>query len=282
MAAINPKTTNRIAKALLWVSALLVILILFIIIVYVFIRGIRVVSIDFILNWPAGNWEDGGILPAIVGTLILVIVALLFAMPIGVGAAIFLTEFTKKGKLTSIIFTAADSLNAVPSIVFGLFGLAIFISYLKVGPILLAAGLTLGLMILPTIIRTSEVAIKSIPRSEKEGSYALGATKLQTIRRIVLPGALPGIVTGAILGLGRAAGETAPIIFLVTLTPIIPNSLTDPVNALTYVIYVLASEATPRRIEVAFGISIVLISIVLILNYFARFINNYLSRNIVR
>jgi len=279
---INSKTTNRIARTLLWISALAVIWILFIILAYVFVRGINVVNIDFILGWPLENWEKGGIFPAIVGTLILVLVALLFAMPIGVGAAVFLTEFTKKSRVTAIIFTAADSLNAVPSIVFGLFGLAIFISYLKVGPILLAAGLTLGLMILPTIIRTSEVAIKNIPRSEKEGSYALGATKLQTIRRIILPGALPGIVTGVILGLGRTAGETAPIIFLVTLTPIIPNSLIDPVNALTYIIYVLASEATPKRIEVAFGISLVLISIVLILNYTARLLNNYLLRNMRR
>ncbi|HEX54599.1 MAG TPA: phosphate ABC transporter permease PstA [Candidatus Altiarchaeales archaeon] len=283
MFTINPRVMDKIVKLILWISALLIILILFSIIFYIFLRGWNVMSIEFIFGWPREDWEQGGIFPAIFGTFYMVFISLIFAMPIGVGASVFLVEFTRNEKLINMISTLVDSLNAIPSIVFGLLGLALFVSYLKMAPSVLAAGLILGFMILPTVMRTSEVAIRSVPISEKEGSYALGATRLQTIRFVVLPRALPGIVTGAILALGRAIGETAPIIFLVIMTPaMIPISPLDPNNALTYVLYMLAAEQTPRRIEVAFGISLVLISIVLFLNYTARFINNYLSRNINR
>ena len=274
--------SDRIVKGLLWISAITILLILGGIILHIFLKGYAVVDFEFITGMPKENWEQGGVFPAIIGTLYVIIVALSFATPIGVGAAIFLTEFTREGKLTKIIRIGADSLNAIPSIVFGLFGMVLFLSVLKIGPMVLAAGLTLGFMILPTIMRTSEIAIRTVPMHDKEGSYALGATKLQTIKRIILPSSLPGIITGMILGLGRAAGETAPIIFLVTMMPTIPFSIFESSNTLTVILYFLTAEATPLRIQRAYGISLVLVLMVLILNFSARLINKRLSRNIRR
>lgn len=280
---VNAETTDRIAKIGLWSSALLIITALLFILGYVFIMGAGSFSPSFLLDMPENNWRVGGIFPAIIGSLFVVLIALLFATPIGVGAAVYLTEFTREGKRTKVIRIAADSLNAVPSIVFGLFGLALFVFYLKDytgGPSLLSAGLTLGFMILPTIIRTSEVSMRTIGFGVKMESYGLGATKLQTIKGIVLPGAIPGIVTGIILGMGRAIGETAPIIFMVSLNPIIPKTIFGSGNTLTTQLYYLVMEGI--SMDVAFGIALTLIMIVLILNYSARVLNNYLSRNIRR
>ena len=284
MKSITPQRTNKIVITSLWISALFIILILLYMILYVFLKGSPVLSLGFLFGWPANNWLEGGIFPAIAGTLLLVLVALLFAVPIGVGAAIYLSEYTKEGRLTKLIRAGADSLNAVPSIVFGLFGLTFFLFYLDMKPSLLVAGLTLGFMILPTILRTSEVAIKMVPNLDKEGSYALGATKLQTIHRIIIPSALPGIVTGVILGFGRAAGETAPIIWLVSFwPPNIPSTPMEPFNALTTVMYFLILEAqNPLFIQRAFGIALVLLLMILMLNYFIRTLNNYFTRNLRR
>jgi phosphate transport system permease protein len=277
-------TTDRqkdaIAKALIWASAALIILVLSSILLYVVARGAGSMSISFLTDMPENNWREGGIFSAIVGTLMVVAIAIAFAAPIGVGASIYLAEFTREGHFTRLIRTAADSLNAIPSIVYGLFGLALFMYYLKDytgGASILSAGLTLGLMILPTIIRTAEVAIKTVPMSEKLGSYALGATKLQTIARIVIPLALPGIATGIILGLGRAAGETAPIVFMMALNPIIPDSLFNTGNALTTTLYYLTSEGI--SLNRAFGVALTLMAMVLALNYLTRAINSRLTRN---
>lgn len=279
----DAEVTDKLAKAGLWLSALFIILTLLAVLSYVFIRGIGVMSLEFIFDMPRNNWREGGIFPAIIGSLIVVGIALLFATPIGVGAAVYLTEFTREGKTTKIIRIAADSLNAVPSIVFGLFGLALFVFYLRDytgGPSLLSAGLTLGFMILPTIIRTSEVSMRTISFGEKMESYGLGATKLQTIKNIVLPGAIPGIVTGIILGLGRAIGETAPIIFMVSLNPVIPRSILGGGNTLTTQLYFLAMEGI--SMNVAFGTALTLVLIISTLNYSARRLNKYLSRNLRR
>ncbi len=280
---IHPNTSDKIAKIWLWLSALSIILVLLSILGYVFIMGAGSLSVSFILDMPTNNWREGGILPAIIGSLLVVIIALSFATPIGVGAAIYLTEFTKEGRLTKTVRIAADSLNAIPSIVFGLFGLAFFVFYLKDytgGPSLLSAGLTLGFMILPTIIRTSDVAMRTVSFSEKMESYGLGATKLQTIKNIVLPEAFPGIITGIILGMGRAIGETAPIIFMVSLNPVIPKTIFGSGNTLTTQLYYLAMEGI--SMDVAFGTALTLITIILILNYSARKMNNYFSRNLRR
>jgi phosphate transport system permease protein len=282
--AVTPQRENKIAMLMLWTSAGAIILTLCAIIAYVFYRGSHELGIDFLTGRPQNLWLEGGILPAILGTFYTVAVALLFATPLGVGAAVYLTQYTREGKITRIIRIGSDSLNAVPSIVFGLFGLALFLYYLKMKPSVLAAGLTLGFMILPTIIRTAEVAIRSVPRSEIEGSYALGATKLQTIAKVILPTALPGIITGVILGMGRAAGETAPIIWFASFwpptTPLLP---TEPFNSLTTNLYFLTTEAqTERHVSRAFGIASVLLIMILLLNYVTRALNNRLSANIRR
>jgi len=185
--SISAEKENRIAIALLWTFTGAILLILCTVVVYVFYSGSREIGVNFIIGRPANIWLEGGILPAILGTLYATAAALLFATPIGVGAAIYLTQYTKNKQVTGIIRAGADSLNAVPSVVFGLFGLALFLYYLKMKPSVLAAGLTLGFMILPTIIRTAEVAIRSVPGNEIEGSYALGATKLQTIAHVIIP-----------------------------------------------------------------------------------------------
>jgi len=281
---ISAYVKDKIAKGIFWISGMTIILTLFAILGYVAVKGIGAISLEFLLEIPRAAGREGGIFPAILGTLYLTAIALLFAAPIGVGAAIYLTEFTKEGRITNIIRLWVDTLNAVPSIVFGLFGFALFVFYLRDytgGVSILSGGLTLGFMILPTVIRTSEVAIKTVPKSDKEGSYALGATKLYTVRKVILPSALPGIVTGLILGLGRAAGETAPIIFTAAvLNPILPTSIFDPTMALTTHLYTLTSEGISERN--AFGTALVLIIMILILNYTARFLDNYLSRNLKR
>jgi phosphate transport system permease protein len=283
---VHAKITDRIAKAWLWLSAMLIITTLLFVLGYVFIKGAGSVSQSFpsfFFEMPKNNWRVGGVFPAIIGSLTVVGIALIFATPVGVGSAIYLTEFTKEGVLTRLIRIAADSLNAVPSIVFGLFGLALFVFYLKDftgGMSLLSAGLTLGFMILPTIIRTSEVSMKTISFSEKMESYGLGATKLQTIGNVVLPGALPGIVTGIILGMGRAIGETAAIIFMVSLNPVIPGSIFGSGNTLATQLFYLAMEGI--SLDVAFGMALTLVTIILFLNYSTRRLNSYFSRNLKR
>lgn len=274
------KTTDKAAKIWLWASAILIILTLLAVLGYVFIMGAGAMSPSFLFDMPKDNWRSGGIFPAILGSLIVVVIALIFATPIGVGTAIYLTEFTKEGKATRIIRMSADSLNAVPSIVFGLFGLALFVFYLKDytgGPSLLSAGLTLGFMVLPTIIRTSEVSMRAVPFAERMESYGMGASKLQTIRYIVVPGAIPGIATGIILSIGRAVGETAPIIFMVALNPTIPDSIFGSGNTLTTQLYYLAMEGI--SLKVAFGTALTLTLIILILNTLTRVMKKKFSAN---
>ena len=276
------KTTNKLMMALFSLSTLLIIFILFSILAYIFIKGARVIGWEFLTEMPRKFGEEGGIYPAILGTLYLVATALVFALPIGVGAAIYFVEFAKESKLTRAIRITVDTLNGIPSIVLGLFGMAFFVYYLRDftgGVSILSGGLTLGVMVLPTIIRTSEISLSSVPKEYIEASYALGATKLQTIRKIILPVALPGIITGAILSFGRAAGETAPIIFTAAISnAVLPKSPFQPTMALTTHLYFLASEG--RAIDKAYGTALVLICIVLISNFIARSINWYCSRNL--
>ena len=284
MPLLTPKRKNDIATFLLWASAGLIILTLLSIIAYVIYRGFPEFGVEFLVSSPTNLWLDGGVFPAIMGTLYAVFIALAFATPLGVGAAVYLSQFTKEGRTTKIVRIGADSLNAIPSIVFGLFGLSLFLYYLRMKPSILAAGLTLGFMILPTIIRTTEIAIRAVPNQDIEGSYALGATKLQTISRVILPMALPGIVTGVILGMGRAAGETAPIIWLASFwPPTIPLFPNEPFNSLTVILYSLSQEAqTAKHLTRAFAIASVLLAMVLLLNYAARTLNKRLTANIRR
>lgn len=277
------KNADRLAKIWLWLSALAIILVLLSVLGYIFVNGIGAMSVSFLLDMPENNWRVGGIYPAILGSLIVVFVALAFAAPVGVGTAMYLTEFRKEGPVSRIIRTSSDALNAVPSIVFGLFGLSLFVFYLKDytgGPSLLSAGLTLGFMILPTIIRTSEVAMRNVPYAERMESFGMGASKLQTIRNIVLPGAVPGIATGLILSIGRAVGETAPIIFMVALNPTIPKSIFGSGNTLTTQLYYLAMEGISMK--VAFGTALTLMLVILALNAITRIFKKRLSRNLRR
>lgn len=233
-------------------------------------RGWRAISWEFLTKPPTDSMTHGGILPCIVGTMGLMGVALMVALPVGVASAIYLSEYATQGKFVRVIRLGINNLAGVPSVVFGLFGLAFFCIVLKMGVSLMAGGLTLGLMTLPVIIGTSEEALKSVPQTYREASLGLGATKWQTIYRIVLPSAFPGIITGGILGLSRAAGETAPIMYTgaVFFTPDLPGSLFDAVMALPYHIYVLATAGTnigaTRHLQ--YGTALVLIALIFGMN----------------
>jgi phosphate transport system permease protein len=263
---ISPKNAQRIAFGLIITSILIVIGFLGIIVWDIVSNGIGALNWEFLTQGPRDLGREGGIFPAIVGTFYLAIGAIVIALPIGVFAAIYLTEYTKEGKITKIIRTGADLLNGTPSIVFGLFGFAFLVLALGWGRSLLAGQITLAFMILPTIIRTTEEAITSVPQSVREGSYALGASKWQTVKRVVLPPSLPGIMTGAILGIGRAAGETAPILFTAVIfsSRFLPSDLFKPVMALPYHLYILATTV-PNSKDQQYGTALVLLIVVIIL-----------------
>ncbi len=260
---ISQATIEKFSFALIAGAALIVLAILVIILQDIIVHGLPAISWDFLTQPPKDGGRAGGIFPAIIGTLYLVIGAIAIALPLGVGAAIYLVEYTREGRITKIIRTGVDLLNGTPSIVFGLFGFAFIVLYLNVGISMLAGQITLALMVLPTVIRTTEESLKSIPHSLREGSLALGATKWQTISRVVLPPAVPGIVTGAILSIGRAAGETAPILFtaVVFSQRFLPDSVFQPVMALPYHLFVLATNV-PRSSTNQYGTALVLLLLV--------------------
>ncbi len=255
--------TEKAAFSLIVLCALTVLGILFIILTDIIVNGIPAISWEFLTQPPKDLGRAGGIFPAIIGTLYLVAGAIAISLPLGLGAAIYLIEYTREGRITKIIRTGVDLLNGTPSIVFGLFGFAFIVLYLNVGISLLAGQVTLALMVLPTIIRTTEESLKSIPQSLREGSLALGATKWQTISRVVLPPAVPGIVTGSILSIGRAAGETAPIMFtaVVFSQRFLPDSVFDPVMALPYHLFILATNV-PGASASKYGTALVLLILV--------------------
>jgi phosphate transport system permease protein len=260
---ISPRSAQRIAFTATTLCIISVLLALGIILFDIFVNGVPYVTWEFLTQPPSNLGRSGGILPAIIGTMYLVIGAIAIALPIGIGAAIYLTEYTRGGKLVGLIRTATDLLNGTPSIVFGLFGFAFLVIYLSFGVSLIAGQITLALMVLPTIIRATEEALKTVPVHIREGSLALGATKWQTIHRVVLPPSVPGIVTGAILSIGRVAGETAPILFtaVVFSTRFLPSSLFQPVMALPYHLYILATNV-PGAQGQQYATAIVLLGLV--------------------
>ena len=249
---------------------------------YVFFHGFRAVTWDFLTLPPTDSMTRGGIMPAIVGTLYLTAGAIAVALPLGVVSAVYLTEYAKQGRWIRAIRIGVNCLAGVPSVVFGLFGLGFFVVYLKFGSSILAGSLTLGILILPTIIGASEEALKAVPQTFREASLALGVSKWSTIARIVLPPALPGILTGSILGIGRAAGETAPIMFTAAafFTAVLPRSVFDEVMALPYHIYVLATAGT--NIEATrplqYGTVMVLVALVLGIDLIAILIRSSVRR----
>ncbi|NNL41446.1 MAG: phosphate ABC transporter permease PstA, partial [Desulfobacterales bacterium] len=246
---------------------------LFIIIYFMLTNGWRAITWTFLTQPPMDSMTKGGILPCIIGTFCLAFGAILVAMPIGIASAIYLNEYARPGRALRLIRLGINNLAGVPSVVFGLFGLAFFVVILKMGVSIIAGALTLGAMSLPVVIGATEEALKAVPDTYREASLGLGATKWQTIRKVVLPLALPGILTGAILGISRAAGETAPIMFTgaVFFTPILPTSIFDEVMALPYHIYVLATAGTEIEATryLQYGTALVLIALVLGMNLIA-------------
>jgi phosphate transport system permease protein len=279
---LSPKVSQKIAFSLLWGAIAAVLCVLGIILLYIIVNGLPALTWEFLTQPPRDLGRAGGIFPAIVGTLYLVGGAIAFALPIGIGAAIYLSEYTRgDNRITGIIRTGIDLLNGMPSIVFGLFGFAFLVIFLNFGVSLLAGMITLGLMILPTIIRTTEEALKSVPVSVREGSLALGATKWQTISRVVLPPAVPGILTGTILSIGRAAGETAPILFTAAVFSkrFLPTSVSEPVMALPYHLFVLATNV-PGATQNQYGTALVLLILVVAIYAVAIGIRSRYQKNI--
>jgi len=256
---------------------------LFLILFFIFQRGLGVISWEFLTAAPRDGMTAGGIFPALVGSVYLVLGAILFSAPLGVLAAVFLTEYARQSTFIRLIRIGVNNLAGVPSVVFGLFGLAVFVKYLNFGVSILSGSLTLGIVILPTLIRASEEALLAVPASYRSSSLALGATRWQTIKKVVIPAAFPGILTSCILGVGRVAGETAPILFTATtfFTRRLPGSIFDEVMALPYQIYALVSGGTSpeHHIPIAFGTAVVLLFLVLLINLGAILLRLYYRKS---
>ncbi len=256
--------------------------ILFFIIGFIVVKGIGVINWEFLTTAPEDGMTKGGIFPAIVGTFYLVVGSMLVAFPIGVMSGIYMSEYASNKHIKRIIRVMTNNLGGIPSIVFGLFGMALFVNRLNFGDSIIAGSFTLGLLALPLIIRVTEEALQAIPDSFRQGSLALGATKLQTIRKVVLPAAFPNIMTGLILSIGRVSGETAPILFTAAayFLPNLPNSIFNQVMALPYHLYVIATSGTDLEATqpMAFGTALVLIVIVLMMNLIANFIRRKYSK----
>ncbi len=267
----NPHRTQNIAFFLLFLATLLIVVPVGAIIVIIIQKGLPAITWQFLTDIPRQGMRAGGIFPAIVGTIYLVTGAIAFALPIGLLAAIYLSEYSKDNILNRLIRLAIVNLAGVPSVVYGLFGLALFVIFFKFGASILSGSLTLGIMILPIIITSSREALESVPQSFREVSLSLGASKWQTIRHIVLPNAIPGVLTGTILGLGRAAGETAPILFTVAAfyLPQLPKSVFDQAMVLPYHLYVISTQVPNVDEKIRYGTAFVLLALVLFMNLVA-------------
>lgn len=278
------RTSQKVAFGIFTLLSYLVVLILFFILGFIIIQGGKVISWDFLTEAPADGMTAGGIFPAIVGTLYLVLGSSLISFPIGIMSGIYMNEYATNGKIIRFIRIMTNNLSGVPSVVFGLFGMSLFVNTLGWGDSIIAGSFTLALMSLPLIIRTTEESLKSIDDSFRHGSLALGATKLQTIGRVVLPMAFPNIITGLILSIGRVSGETAPILFTVAayFLPQLPNSIFDQCMALPYHLYVISTSGTDIEASrgMAYGTALVLIAIVLIVNLLANALRGYFARKV--
>jgi phosphate transport system permease protein len=267
---------QRIGFGILTVVAIATVLPIFLVIYLIVIQGLPALSWEFITGFPRDGMRSGGILPAIVGTVLLTFGAAIFTMPFGIGAAIYLSEYAPENRWTRTIRLAIISLAGIPSVVYGLFGLGLFVLFMNMGTSILAGALTLGVMTLPVVISASEEALRAVPQSFRVVSISLGATQWQTVRRIVLPQAVPGILTGAILGLERAAGETAPILFTAAAfyLPQLPTSPLDATMALPYHLYVISTQVPGMPISIQYATALVLLVFVLSLNIIATMIRS--------
>lgn len=266
---------EKIARGFLWASVIVTIGALMAVIFHIMENGLAHVNWTFLTEDPMFMGKEGGIFPTIVSTVYLILISLAIATPIGIMAAVQLTEYTQKGPLVKVIRFATETLAGIPSIIFGLFGFAFLVLFMGFSWSLLSGGLTLAFMVLPTIVRTSEEAIKSVPLSYREGSMALGATKWQTIWKIVLPSALPGIVTGVILSVGRVVGETAAVILTAGSSLNIPASVMDPARSMSVHLYILAMEGI--SMEKAYATATVLIILIFIINTLANYVMRRIS-----
>lgn len=275
---------ENIAFGLFRILSGVIVTILFIILAFIIIKGVGVLNWDFITTPPTDGMKGGGIWPAIVGTFYLMAGSAIVAFPLGIMSGIYMHEYAKSGRLVRFIRMMTNNLAGIPSIVFGLFGMSLFVNFFGFGDSILAGSLTLGLLALPLVIRTTEEALKAIPDSFREGSLALGATKLQTIRKVILPMAMPNVITGLILALGRVSGETAPILFTCAayFLPQLPHSVFDQCMALPYHLYVLATSGTDmeKQIPIAYGTALVLIIIILFVNLLANALRNYFQNKL--
>jgi phosphate transport system permease protein len=268
--------SQRLGFASLTLVAALTILPIILIVALILVKGFSAISLEFLFAMPRDGMRAGGILPAILGTVYLTLGTTLFAVPLGIAAAIYLSEYAPDNRRTQLIRIAIINLAGIPSVVYGLFGLGIFVLYLNLGTSILAASMTLAIMTLPVIISTSEEALRAVPQSFRVVSISLGATRWQTIRRVVLPQCLPGILTGVILGLERAAGETAPILFTgaAFFLPRLPDSPLDATMALPYHLYVISTQVPGMPQNIQYGTALVLVVLVLGLNFLATIIRS--------
>ncbi len=276
----KPQQIEKLGFAMTALVAVIVIIPIFLVILNIFINGVQALSWEFLTQAPRNGMTEGGIMPAILGTVILTIGTAIFVLPLGIGAAIYLAEYASDNWLTRTIHLAIVNLAGIPSIVYGLFGLGAFVLFFQFGTSILAGSMTLALMTLPIIISTAEEAILSVPQEFRVVSHSLGATKWQTVRYQVLPNALPGIITGVILGLARAAGETAPILFTVAAfyLPELPKSVLDQTMALPYHLYVISTQVPGMPLEIQYGTALVLMLIVLFFTVIAAVMRSIMRR----
>ena len=267
---------QRLGFSLLTLVALLTVIPIVVVVIFILVRGAPAVSWEFLSGFPHDGMRAGGILPAIVGTFYLTLGTAIFSVPLGIAAAVYLSEYARENWLTRLIRIAIINLAGIPSVVYGLFGLGLFVIFLQFGTSILSASLTLSIMTLPVIISASEEALRAVPQAFRTVSISLGGTRWQTIRRIVLPQALPGILTGVILGLERAAGETAPILFTgaAFFLPRLPHSPLDATMALPYHLFVISTQVPEMPIQIQYGTALVLIVFVLVMNVIATVIRS--------
>lgn len=269
---INPRFTNKLVEIFLNCQAFFTVGILVVIIALIFFKGFPYLNFEFIFFFPEDMGRHGGIFPSIIGTILIALFSILLATPLGVGTAVYLTEYTRESRITKIIRFGVESLAGIPSILYGLFGFIFFVIKLNMGWSLLAGVFTVTIMILPTIIRTSEEAINAVPRNLRIVSFSLGATKWETVSKVVLPSAVPGILTGIMLSVGRAVGETAATIFTMGSSLRLPSSLMDSGRTLAVHFYILAREGI--SMEKAYATALVLVLSILLINIIAYYIMN--------
>jgi phosphate transport system permease protein len=267
---INPRLIDKVMRGGLTFQALFTVAILVAIVLIIFVKGFPYVTTEFIFSYPEDMGRLGGIFPSLVSTLFLGVLSIAFATPLGIGTAIYLTEYTKESSLTRIIRFGVESLAGIPSIIYGLFGFIFFVIKLRMGWSLLSGTLTIAIMVLPTIIRTSEEAIKAVPNNLRTVSFSLGATKWETVTRVIIPSAAPGILTGIMLSIGRAVSETAAVIFTMGSSLRLPTSIMDSGRTMAVHFYILAREGI--SLEKAYATALVLIFSILVINILAYYI----------